>query len=235
MKPVIGIIPLYDDDKESYWMLPGYMLALEQCGAIPLMMPLTLDQEILDYFTGICDGILLPGGHDVDPDIYGEDPIEECGTLCKRKDVMEGIVLETAIEKDIPLLGICRGFQFINAYLGGSLYQDLPSQYASDLEHHMEPPYDVAIHNVIIDKDSPLYKVVGKDDYPVNSYHHQGVKELAPELSVMAQATDGLVEAFRIPDKTFIWGVQWHPEFSYQSDEGSHKLFESFVSKCRRN
>jgi len=235
MKPVIGIVPLYDDEKESYWMLPGYMRGLEECGAVPLMMPLTLDEQILEYFIRICDGFLLPGGHDVNPDIYGEDPIEKCGKLCKKKDVMEGIILEAAVEKDIPLLGICRGFQFMNAFMGGSLYQDLTSQYPSALEHQMKPPYDIPVHNVTIEKNSPLYQVAKKEVFGVNSCHHQGIKMLAPEFSPMAKADDGLVEAIYIPDHTFIWGVQWHPEFAYHSDQVSRSLLKTFVNKSRRN
>ena len=104
MKKLIGLIPLYDDDKDSYWMLPGYMKVIERCGALPVMLPLTEDTEELEQCLGMCDGLLLTGGHDVDPAVYGEEAIPECGQCCHARDVMEAYLLKRAVEKDLRYL-----------------------------------------------------------------------------------------------------------------------------------
>lgn len=125
MRPIIGLIPLYDDDKDSYWMLPGYMKVIEKCGGLPVMLPLTDDKAELNDAYKICDGILFTGGHDVSPFVYGQEATDKCGIPCSLRDSMEGYMLDLCIRDDKPLLGICRGIQFINAHLGGTLYQDL--------------------------------------------------------------------------------------------------------------
>lgn len=229
MKPLVGVMPLWDDEKDSLWMLPGYLEGLKEAGATPVVFPLTEDPDEIIRLIDICDGILLTGGHDVDPSIYGEEPLEGKVSCCKTRDNMEKLVLEDAMKKDKPILGICRGIQFINAALGGTLYQDLPKQHTSDIDHHQKPPYDVPVHDVTIKKVSPLYDCLGSDRISVNSYHHQAVKDVAPCLEVMAESEDGLVEALYKPFYSFLWAVQWHPEFSYKKDESSRKIFKAFV------
>ena len=180
MKKVIGLIPLYDEEKESYWMLPGYMKVIERCGALPVMLPLTEDTEELEQCLGMCDGLLLTGGHDVDPAVYGEEAIPECGQCCHTRDVMEAYLLKRAVETDLPVFGICRGIQSMNASLGGTLYQDLDTQHPSETEHHMTPPYDRGVHKITVKEGSLLARMIGAGEHSVNSYHHQAVKELAP-------------------------------------------------------
>ena len=233
MKPVIGIVPLIDEEKDSFWMLPGYMNGIIEAGGIPIMLPLTTDKETISQMMDGIDGVLLTGGHDVDPKLYGEEPIPECGAPCKERDSMEKELLDQAIKRDMPVLGICRGIQFMNAALGGSLYQDLPKQHPSSVEHHQTPPYDVPVHEVTIAEDSPLYALLGSKKISVNSYHHQAIKEMAECLKAMAVADDGIIEAVEIPGRKFIWGLQWHPEFAYLKDENSMMIFEEFVKKCR--
>ena len=233
MKPIIGIVPLVDETKDSFWMLPGYMNGVAEAGGIPVMLPLTSDKEEIRQLLATVQGILLTGGHDVDPAVYGEIPIPECGAFCRERDAMESELLMQALEKDMPVLGICRGIQFLNACLGGTLYQDLPRQYPSDTEHHQKPPYDVPVHRVRILKDSGLFRLLQTETLPVNSYHHQAIKEKAERLKTMAVSEDGLVEAVEMPDKKFVWAVQWHPEFSYLKDENSRKIFAEFVRHCR--
>lgn len=234
MRPVIGLIPLYDDEKESYWMLPGYMKVLEKCGALPIMLPLTSDEEELGEVLDLCQGLLLTGGHDVGPSVYNEKARAACGIPCDARDKMEGYLLDKALEKDIPVFGICRGIQFINAYLGGSLYQDLPTEYESTVEHHMEPPYDRGIHRVEVLPETRLSEIIGEGMHDVNSYHHQAVKDVAPCLEVMAVSEDGLVEAVAVKNKKFAIGVQWHPEFSYEKNQESVKLVQAFVDACKK-
>ena len=233
MRPLIGLIPLYDDEKESYWMLPGYMKVLERCGALPIMLPLTSDEDELKQVFELCDGLLLTGGHDVDPYVYGKEASKECGIPCKARDDMEGILFRLALEEDKPVLGICRGIQFMNAYLGGDLYQDLPTEFNSRIEHHMAPPYYMAAHKVKVFEGSMLADIIGSGIHEVNSYHHQAVKLPADSVDVMALSEDGLVEAVSVRNKKFAVGVQWHPEFSYEVNEESVKLVQAFVDACK--
>lgn len=233
MRPVIGLIPLYDDDKDSYWMLPGYMKAIEKYGGLPIMLPLTDYKDELSDAYSICDGILFTGGHDVAPEVYGQEATDSCGSLCPLRDSMEGYLLGLCIRDNKPLFGICRGIQFINAYLGGTLYQDLPSQYDSGIEHHMEPPYDRAIHKVNVFEDTKLAGIIGSGIHEVNSYHHQAIKEISPNVMKMAVSEDGLVEAIEIKNHSFAIAVQWHPEFSYKVSEDSVKLVKAFVDACQ--
>ncbi len=232
MKPVIGVMPLVDEKKDSLWMLPGYMDGISAAGGIPLMFPVTDDAEELAVLLGKVDGVLFTGGHDVDPAIYGEEVLDSSVVPCVQRDRMESEVLRQLLEKDIPMLGICRGIQFLNAYLGGTLYQDLPTQNPTYVEHHQTPPYDVPVHKVKIIEDSSLFNVLKKDTISVNSYHHQAIKELAKDLKIMAVSEDGLTEAVEMPGKRFIWAVQWHPEYSYKKDDDSIKIFKEFVKRC---
>lgn len=229
MKPLVGVMPLWDDEKESIWMLPGYLDGIAEAGATPIIFPMTVDPEEIDRLVDMCDGFLMTGGHDVTPLIYGEAALEGKVSCCSIRDKMERLVLEKVMDVDKPLLGICRGIQFINAAMGGSLYQDLPSQRPSSVEHHQTPPYDVPVHKVTLIKDTPLYACLGSETLSVNSYHHQAVKDLAPDLEVMAESEDGLIEAVYRPGSKFLWAVQWHPEFSHKTDEYSKKIFRAFV------
>ncbi len=228
-KPIIGIVPLVDIERESYWMLPGYMKGIEQAGGIPLMLPLTSDEENLQQLAEELDGFLYAGGQDISPNLYAQRRSRMCGQCCHERDEMETILFRMVYEQDKPLLGICRGIQCINVVMGGTLYQDLPSEHSSDTEHHQIPPYDVPVHSVKIIGDSPLYKLLKKEALMVNSYHHQAILTLAPKVSAMAVSEDGLIEAVCVPKKRFIWGIQWHPELSCLVDENSRKIFSEFI------
>ena len=233
MHGAVGICPLWDETKDSLWMIPGYMNMLAEQGAIPLMMPLTADRKVLDAFLASCSGFLLTGGQDVSPALYGAAPSPQCGAPCPERDAMDAYILKEAIRLDRSVLGICRGIQLMNAALGGTLYQDIPTERSGGPEHHMKPPYDRTAHYVDVLKDTPLYGVLGTERLGVNSYHHQAVKDLAPCLSAAAVSEDGITEAVYMPDRTFVWGVQWHPEFSYQSDPMSRKIAAAFVKSLR--
>lgn len=234
MKPVIGVIPLFDEEKDSIWMVPGYMEGVRSAGGLPVILPLKADEEMAAQACGLCDGFLFTGGQDVDPALYGAEKKPCCGLPNHDRDALEKAVFAYALEKDMPVFGICRGIQLINALCGGTLYQDIPAEYQAEgkVEHHMSPPYDVPCHQVEILADTPLFRLLGKSGLAVNSYHHQAVKELAPCLRPMAVSEDGLTEALYMPGKRFIQAVQWHPEFSYRKDEDARKLFGSFVGAC---
>lgn len=230
MRPVVGVMPLWDDEKESLWMLPGYLEGIRQAGGLPVVLPLTGDSEEIWQLADMCSGFLFTGGHDVDPKLYNETPVGDIVVTCRRRDEMEKRFLEIALEQDKSVLGICRGIQFINAVLGGSLYQDLPLQHRSDTEHHQQPPYDIPAHSVTLTENSPLHQLLQVSELKVNSYHHQAVKKLAPGLEKMAVSEDGLIEAVFKPGSHFLWAVQWHPEFSFVTDKAAQMIFSAFVA-----
>lgn len=137
-KPIIGVTPLWDEEKKSYWMLPGYLEGVKEAGAIPVILPLTTNGADIAQLADLCDGFLFTGGQDVDPQLYGEAMEPFCGELCPARDALEQELLRQALERDKPILGICRGIQFLNAALGGTLYQDLPTEHPSEIGHELE-------------------------------------------------------------------------------------------------
>lgn len=233
-RPMIGIVPLVDIERESYWMLPGYMEGIRQAGGVPVMLPLTADPQEIEALADAMDGFLFSGGHDVSPELYGEEKLPECAACCPERDAMEPGLLRAALERNKAVLGICRGIQLINAALGGTLYQDLPSLHPSEVCHRQAAPYDVPAHEVRIVESSPLHALLGKSEIGVNSCHHQAIKSLASGLKEMAWSPDGLIEAVYMPEKPFVWAVQWHPEFSYKVNPDSVAIFGAFVSAARK-
>ncbi|MBQ8236648.1 MAG: gamma-glutamyl-gamma-aminobutyrate hydrolase family protein [Oscillospiraceae bacterium] len=231
-RPVIGICPLYDEKRESYWMLPGYMNMLEAQGAIPMMLPLTTDTGMLDYFLETCDGFILTGGQDVSPAVYGQEKTDLCGVNIPQRDEMDAYILKEAIAKDKVVLGICRGHQLMNAALGGTLYQDVATQHEAPINHRMQPPYDGVEHKVDLIPGSPMAALLGAR-MGVNSCHHQAIRDLAPCLKVQAMAADGIAEAVYMPGKRFVWGVQWHPEFAWKVSEDNRKIVAEFLKAAK--
>ncbi len=231
--PIVGLTPLVDTERDSYWMLPGYMEGVAQAGGIPIMLPLTADREQISRLAELCDAFLFTGGQDVAPELYGEERVPACGEIARERDRMEQRLLDEVLRMDKPLLGICRGIQFLNAALGGTLYQDLPTQRPTPLEHHQCPPYEKPVHRVELLPGTPLRELLQKETLDVNSYHHQGVCRVAPELRVMAAAEDGLAEGLYMPGKRFVWAVQWHPEFSWKTDADSRKIFSALIEAAR--
>lgn len=230
---MIGVLPLYDAEKESYWMLPGYMKGIEDSGGIPMMLPLTTDQETIFRLADALDGFLFTGGQDLNPALYGEE-MELSGELCNERDVMEKILFQRVLELDKPAFGICRGLQLFNVLLGGTLYQDIPTQLRhSQIKHKQHPPYTQPSHSVSVVGGTRLHKILQKDTLRVNSYHHQGIKTISDQLVPMTVADDGIIEAVSMPNKKFVFAVQWHPELTYQMDDDQFKLFLALVSACR--
>ena len=235
MKPLIGITPLHNPKRNTTWLHPDYSAALETLGALPVLLPLTDSMEVLADLTQRLDGLLLSGGHDVDPTLYGEELLPCCGPLSPAKDRMERTILEQFLCLDRPVLAICRGLQLVNVHLGGTLWQDLLSQHPTPISHSQLPPYDLPVHAVSVSPGTLLHRVVGREQLAVNSYHHQAVKDIAPGLTVQARSDDGLVEGLSLPSARFLLAVQWHPENLFRGDECSSSIFSSFVDACRQD
>ena len=232
-KPIIGVQPLVDKERESLWMLPGYFEGIIEAGGIPVMLPLIEDEADIERLVNEFDGFVITGGQDVSPELYGMK--DETGNVeaCPERDRMEVILLNRIVDCDKPVLGICRGLQFINAAFGGSLYQDIPMQFPSDVNHRQPAPYDEPIHAVHLNDGSWLREIAEAESIMVNSCHHQGIKVLASCLSESAKADDGLIEAFEMKDKKYVRAVQWHPEFMHKKDTISKKIFSDFIEHTR--
>ena len=228
--PIIGVTPRWDAERKSVWMLPDYLEGVKAAGGVPVVLPIEMSEEDANRIVETCDGFLFTGGQDVTPELYGMK--DATGTIVPspERDRLETLLLEKALQDDKTVLGICRGLQFINAFLGGTLWQDLTSQHPSDIVHRQGKPYGVPTHKVMLDGD--LKTLLGKDTLEVNTLHHQAVKDLADDLTSMAVASDGLVEAARMTSKRFVWAVQWHPEYMFKTDRDSLAIFSCFVRQC---
>ena len=232
-RPIAGVLPLFDDGRESVWMLPGYLDCLQEAGLFPVVLPASMDAQEIAQTVEMCDGLLFTGGHDVNPALYGASP-HPTTVWNTARDRLEQALFALAYERDLPIFGICRGIQLINVMMGGTLYQDLPSEWKSDTEHHMMPPYDQVCHSVTLTADAPLACLLGCTTLGVNSYHHQAVRQLADGLREMARSEDGLIEAVYAPSRQFLWAVQWHPEFSHRTDQSARAVVRAFAEACTR-
>ncbi len=239
-KPVIGLTPGHNTDTQDAFLRPTYLQALTAAGAIPVMLPLEPDSDDYGQMAEAFDGFLFTGGPDVQPLLFGEETHERCGNASSKRDAMELALLSQVMAAKKPVFGICRGIQLINIGLGGTIYQDISSQYYGCAEKkpdfplaHTQPyDYEIPSHTVILDAQSRLAAVCGCSSLKVNSMHHQAVKDLAPGLTACANALDGLIEALEMPGYPWLLAVQWHPEYLWKHDKAASLLFKNFVNAC---
>lgn len=228
--PLIGVTPLWDVERQSVWILPDYLDGIKAAGGIPVVLPIEMSDKDAERIVETLDGFLFTGGQDVSPSLYGMEDATGTIVSCPKRDKEESLLLRKALEADKPILGICRGLQFINVFLGGTLWQDLPSQHPSDIVHRQGKPYSVPTHQVSISGE--LQSLLGKGILEVNTLHHQAIKDLGNGLTSMAVAPDGLIEAAQLQGKRFVWAVQWHPEYLFRTDKDSLAIFSCFVEHC---
>ena len=207
----------------------SYVKAVLMGGHVPVIVPDIDDPVRLRKVLRKIDILLLPGGVDVAPERYGEARSPQLGEVNMERDAFEYCVLTEAVRLRKPILGICRGVQVLNVFLGGSLYQDLPSEYPDTTVNHWDEP-----HLINIKRNTRLFRLLGKETVEVNSFHHQAVKRLAPGLRVSACAPDGTIEAVEC-DSLPIAGVQFHPEqLTIQGDTLFLNLFRNLKKFCKR-
>jgi putative glutamine amidotransferase len=224
-RPVVGITTYVTDAKWGYWNLEAalipldYVKAVEGAGGRPMLVPPSLDgvEETLDAL----DAVVFTGGSDVDPQLYGAEAQAETVGIVRLRDEAELALLRAALDRDMPVLGICRGIQVLNVGLGGDLDQHFDG-------HRHDPPGEFIEHDVAIEPDTRLAQMLGERT-SVMSHHHQGIKTLAPGLVETARADDGLLEAVEAPDRRFTVGVLWHPEAGKDA-----RLFETLVAEATR-
>lgn len=242
MRPIIGITSDFDlgEKKDSihpgekvYFLKGRYMSAIEDTGGIPMILPITSDEKLIASILKTVQGLLITGsGPDIDPAYYGEKPIMDFDIMSRERASFEMVLTKKAIEKGMPTLGICGGMQLINVALGGSLFQDIPTQVKGTLPHQQRAPKSEPSHSIQIKKNTRLFEIIKKPVIKVNSSHHQAVKGIGDGLRLNALSEDGIVEGVEGDGKSFILGVQWHPEFLYKKDEINRRLFEEFIRTC---
>ena len=232
MKPVIGVTPSFDSEHKRYQLNEDYMQAVLRAGALPLILPLTDDQETLDEACSRLDGLLLTGGADISPSLYGEEPLPVCGQTDPRRDRAEMYLVKKCVRENIPFLAVCRGYEIMIAAAGGKLYQDIGSQRPDSILH---PRYEAPaekVHGVVIEEGTRLYELCGSKEIRVNSRHHQGAKEIPPVLTVSAHAEDGLPEGVELAGHPFAIGVQWHPETLSADSPEAQALFDALARQA---
>jgi len=214
----------------------GYLQAVRVARGLPLVFSPLDDEFTREHMFELAGGLLLTGGEDVDPSRYGQAP-DGARTVSPERDAMELTLLEQALERRIPVLGICRGIQILNVALGGTLFQDLFTQRGKDIDHDRYREFDGHIHSIRTDAPRRLAGVFEVDEFVQNSAHHQGIRDLSPELTAVACAPDGLVEAveYRAGGAAWTCGVQWHPERTIEEPTGTNRrLFQVFGQEARR-
>ena len=225
---VVIAMPRMSTDPEPTVAQSKYMESLARTGAgmrwVELSDP---EQAVQDALT--CDGLLLPGGGDMDPKFYGQARIPACGEPNLLRDAAEPLLLRAFLAADKPVLGICRGIQVMNAVLGGDLYQDI-----KPFEHLPHNGHWAKVHTVTVRRGTLLSRILGQDTVLVNSQHHQAVDRVAPGFTLAALSEDGIVEAIEKPDARFCLGVQWHPEWLSDADPAMQGLFDAFVNACSK-
>src|SRR5574344_1950469 len=233
-KPVIGI-----SAKDATGLAATnitYVNAIKKAGGVPIVIPITTDTAEIDAILNIVSGVVMTGGEDIDPlKYYGEEPIREQGEIVPERDVYDYLLVKRAVNKGVPLIGICRGEQILNVAFGGSLYQDIPSQVPGlFVKHNQNAPSSYGTHSIIIDKTSLLYKILGTDTTIVNSFHHQAVKELAPGCKAIAKSKDGVVEGIEMIGNDKVLGVQFHPEgLGSKGDSTFMPIFDYLIAKAK--
>lgn len=236
-RPIIGIATMSDHDAAGlhaprFSLNQSYNKAIMAAGGVPLMIPHVEDAESLRELYEMLDGLMLPGGVDIHPRYYDEEPHPKLDPTDDGLDWIEATLLRWALADDMPVFGICRGEQVLNVVMGGTLWQDLPSEYATVFDHResfKRKIRDYLAHDVRIDPDSRLAEIAGATRVWVNTSHHQAIKRVAPGLRATAWSPDDLVEGVESPDHFFVVAVQWHPEEMVKKHEWALRLFRAFV------
>lgn len=239
-KPIIGITPSPMDDTQShgsftrYAAATTYTEAIEAAGGVPIVIPPQIGN--IEEILGVVDGLLLSGGGDIDPQRYGDSEMHETTYgIHGLRDELELALVRAAVERDIPMLCICRGIQILNVALGGTLIQDVPDQYSTQVEHAQQNAgvtKEDPSHVVNATPGSLLEQTYGTTTIEVNSFHHQAIKEVAPELQINGLAADEVVESVNRPGNAWILGVQWHPEMMFRAHPEHLKPFAALVEQA---
>ena len=230
--PVIGLTGNFRDGDCT--VAEGYYQSVLKAGGIPVILPPNKETGMLSHMLDTLDGILLTGGADINPLYWGEDPIKELHGINPQRDHQELLLVKMAADRQIPILGICRGIQTMTAALGGSLYQDIHVQMEGvRIKHNQDLERSYASHSIEIESDTLLHKIFNTNTIAVNSFHHQAVKDVPTGFRICARSTDGVIEAIESTEYKSMLGVQWHPEcFILRGDTCMMPLFEWLIKEA---
>jgi putative glutamine amidotransferase len=239
-KPLIGVTcgaMKRDTGELCYGVMPAYSRSVALAGGLPVLIAPNIDDDTLREIYERVDGVLLTGGGDVDPALYGIADDGLAHSINPDRDRTEIEITRWALADNKPLLGICRGVQVVNVALGGTLYRDIEKEYSgyNGLDHELSSKIsrDHVAHPVQINAGSTLANVLDTESVQVNTLHHQALREVAPGLTVSAHALDGVIEGVELPGARFFVGVQWHPEEMTNYSEPMRRLFGAFVNATR--
>lgn len=239
-KPIIGVLGSIRRDSDADFVCvdrtytnTACIRALDRNGGVPILVPVPEVPTLADPALALCDGLLFPGGWDVDPRHYGEPPHATLGPVLPELDAFWFHAAAYAMERRIPMLGICRGMQLLNVACGGSLYQDIGERPEKNLLHAQQLRRDTPTHKVLIDPESRLRRILDAESAYTNTLHHQSVKDLGKGLAISARAEDGVVEAIESPDGLIV-AVQWHPEDLQTTAPAMNHLFEDLCDRALR-
>ena len=239
-RPIIGISSsVIVDEAGSFagykraYVNKDYVDAVVRAGGVPLIIPFSTDKEVIISQAQLIDGLILSGGHDISPYNYGQEPSQKIGETFPERDTYEIILLEESKKRNIPILGICRGFQLINVAAGGTLYQDLSLIPGNILKHFQGSKPTLKTHMIKIEENSVISSIFGKETM-VNSFHHQVINKVANDFIVVAKASDGVVEAIEHKTYKFLVAVQWRPEMLAVNCEKARELFTRFIEEAKK-
>lgn len=217
-----------------------YIRVIDALGGSAILLTPAHDPASIEQILDLSSGLVLTGGEDVEPRRYGQEPHPRLGATNPDRDKMELAAVHAALNRGLPVLAICRGMQLLNVALGGTLYQDLPTDLGGDLLHEQEAPVGDGWHTARVEPDSRLAAIFGETTLFINSFHHQAIRRLGDGLRAVAWAEDDVIEAVEGTDHQWVFGVQWHPErgeAERQPDPGSHpdrRLVEAFLAAARQ-
>ncbi|MBR5520522.1 MAG: gamma-glutamyl-gamma-aminobutyrate hydrolase family protein [Oscillospiraceae bacterium] len=232
-KPLIGISAVTAFNDRLHAQRVTYPQAVWAAGGEAILLPCNPDKSNVPQLVSMLDGLLVPGGADVTPELYGEEKMDVCGSTFRFEDEYDMELIKEAVKQGKPILAICRGMQIMNVLYGGTLYQDIPTQYETTQNHSMFEDGAENLHTVNLEEDSHLARILGAyKDVKVNTSHHQAVKDLAEGFRLTGRAPDGIPEAMENRDGSIIC-MQWHPE-RMQDMEMYRNLFIDFVNRCNK-
>lgn len=233
MTPVIGVTCGHQwDGTKRHYVNEAYITSVLAAGGLPILIPHMNPNLLLEVIKQV-DAVLIPGGIDIDANLFNQEIHPRCGKIDPLWDELDLTVIRAALERDLPLLAICRGCQILNVACGGDLVQDIPSQVKDAINHNPDAPKWHATHDIAVTDDSKLAKLLGTTSIRVNSFHHQAVARIAPGLQVSAVASDGVIEGIESKEHGYVIGVQWHPELMIKHHPVFKSLFTELIKMAR--
>ena len=233
-RPIIGISGNFNSESLQHSIKNTYFDTLLRAGSLPVLLPYVKDDETAAQVIHHLDGLLLAGGGDILPSRFGEEMLPECGKLEEERDVSELLLLKAALDRHMPVFGICRGVQLLAVGLGGTLFQDIESQLGIPAKaHKQEPPYDNPHHAVRFKEGGLFERITGSRLMLTNSMHHQSIKDAGSQLKIEGITMDGIIEAVSMIGREEVFGVQFHPECLAHYSDWAMRLFTYFVEKTQ--